>query len=325
MSEQKFQFTIDSSDLEQFKRLDQFLTSKIIKSSRSFIKLLFEEGHITATVQRGKKIELKKMPATGTIIEVIIPAPRKTETKAENIPLEIIFEDEHLMFINKSAGIVTHPAPGNYEGTLVNAILYHCKDLKGIGNELRPGIVHRLDKGTSGVMVVAKSNECLEKLVNLFSTHNIERRYEALVLGDKFPSGGTLESTIGRHPKNRLKMTANLKNGKNAITHYKVLENFEKLSLFELKLETGRTHQIRVHINQLLHSSILCDPLYGNPKEHLQRIGPEFKKIIEGYPHPFLHAKILGLKHPISGEDLFFEVPPPPIWNDLLIALRGQT
>ena len=306
--------TVGPEDVESFKRLDQFLSNKLPDISRSFIKDLFNKGHIKSDV----KIELKRMPAQGTEVIVTIPPPRAADAIAQDIPLEIVFEDEHLLFINKPAGMVVHPAPGNYDGTLVNAILHHCPDLKGIGDQKRPGIVHRLDKGTSGVMVVAKTQKCHEGLVKLFSTHDIERIYHALVMGIKIPESGKLESTIGRHPQNRLKMAANVRNGKDAITYYKVLNYYDKFSHLELKLETGRTHQIRVHLSQLLHRPILCDPLYANPNEHLNRLGHEYKKIIKDYPYPFLHARVLGLTHPITGEKLHFEVEPPQEFKEVL-------
>ncbi|EQC45503.1 RluA family pseudouridine synthase [Bacteriovorax sp. Seq25_V] len=314
------EISITEDDIKNYKRLDQFLSEKITDTSRSFLKDLFEKGQITATT----KIELKKMPKVATTVSVTIPPPRPADAEPQNIPLEIIFEDEHLVFVNKPAGMVTHPAPGNYDGTLVNAILYHCKDIKGVGDQKRPGIVHRLDKGTSGIMVVAKTQKCHEGLVKLFSTHDIDRYYEAIVMGNTLPIGGKLESTIGRHPTNRLKMAANVRGGKEAITHYKVLDYFNNLSHVELKLETGRTHQIRVHLSSLLNRAILCDPIYGNPKQHIQRVSPEISNIICEYEYPFLHAKILGLVHPITGEKLFFEVEPPQIFKDVLKLAREQ-
>ena len=306
---------VTAEDHSKFRRLDQFLSHHIKELSRSNVKDLFLKDKITSTHE---KIELKKLPPIDTLVTVSIPPPRDADAKAQNIPLEIVYEDEHLLFVNKPAGMVTHPAPGNYEGTLVNAILYHCKDLKGVGDQKRPGIVHRLDKGTSGIMVVAKTRECHEGLVNLFASHDIERIYHAIVMGDHHPIGGLVDASIGRHPQNRLKMAANVKNSKNAITHYKVLEYFKKHSLFELKLETGRTHQIRVHLSQIMRSPILCDPTYGNPKEHIARIGNEYKDILDGYPHPLLHAKVLGLIHPITKEELRFEVDYPDTFKGVL-------
>ncbi|EQC51826.1 pseudouridine synthase [Bacteriovorax sp. DB6_IX] len=216
---------VKDEDKNQFKRLDQFLAHHLKDHSRSFIKDLFLKGQITSET----KLEIKRLPAVGTEIKIEIPPPRDPDAQAENIPLEIIYEDEHLVFVNKPAGMVTHPAPGNYTGTLVNAILHHCPDLQGVGDQRRPGIVHRLDKGTSGIMVVAKNQKCHDGLVKLFSTHDIDRVYEALVMGTRIEASGRLESTIGRHPQNRLKMAANVKVGKNAITYYKALGSTKNL------------------------------------------------------------------------------------------------
>lgn len=316
-------FTITKEHLNTFKRLDAFLADQMGEFSRNLIKKFFLDGKITCT-DPSVKVELKKMPPEGSTILFEIPPPKAVDIEPQDIPLEILFEDEHLIIINKRAGLVVHPAPGNPDKTLVNAILFHCPDLKGIGNEKRPGIVHRLDKGTSGVMVVAKTQTCHEGLVNLFSTHDIERYYEAIVLGSKIQDNQTIQSTIGRSPHNRLKMAANVKNGKNAITHLKVLEYFDKFSHVQLKLETGRTHQIRVHLSQILNTPILNDPLYGRSKEETYFYNNKMKGILSNYEYPFLHAKILGFKHPITKKDLFFETNPPEIFQKVLLSLKGK-
>jgi 23S rRNA pseudouridine1911/1915/1917 synthase len=319
--------TITNEDRETYKRLDQYLTEKAPGHSRTFLKNLFQKDQIVVredSPHPGLKLELKKMPPANTIIEILVPPPMVATAEPENIPLEILFEDEHLIFINKPAGMVTHPAPGNYTGTLVNAILYHCKDLKGIGDQKRPGIVHRLDKGTSGVMVVAKTQACHEGLVLLFSTHNIERVYEALVIKNRCQSYGTIETLLGRDPHNRLKMKNSGTRGKKAITHYNVLEIFDRHLHMEFKLETGRTHQIRVHTADVLKMPIICDSTYSSKNEHMMKLGQSYKDLIGDYPHPFLHAKILGLIHPITGEKLHFEVPPPKLFLDVL-ELSRQT
>ena len=314
---------IKSEDKSSFKRLDQFLASKVDHLSRNFLKSLFEKGMISGSRNGDDvKIALKKMPEEGVEIHIQVPPPLPSTAEAEDIPLEILFEDEHLVIVNKPAGMVTHPAPGNQTGTLVNAILHHCTDLKGVGDQIRPGIVHRLDKGTSGVMVVAKDQKTHEGLVLLFSTHDIERRYQALVITSQLPVGGTLKSTIGRHPQNRLKMAINVPRGKEAITHYKTLESFENMFHVELKLETGRTHQIRVHLASILKASILCDQTYGNPAQQLKRISHELVQIIDDYPYPFLHAKVLGFVHPITGEKLYFEQDPPQIFKQILEKVK---
>ncbi len=320
MNDKTIQITITDEDINNYKRLDAFLADKIEGLSRTLIKKLANDGHLTSD----DKFELKKMPKSGTTLVFSPPEIQDTELMAEDIPLEILFEDEFLIILNKPAGIVVHPAPGNYTGTLVNAILFHCKDLKGIGNEKRPGIVHRLDKGTSGIMVVAKEQKTHEGLVDLFSKHDIERKYEAICLGSRLPQKQTLESLIGRHPNNRLKMTTNISNGKKAITHMSVLEEFERFTHVELKLETGRTHQIRVHLSELLNSPILNDPTYGRTKEEQRFFNKPLKDLIAPYEHPFLHAKVLGFIHPITKQKLHFRQEPPKIFTDTIELLRDS-
>lgn len=314
--EQNFNLIITNEDREEFKRLDVYLAKKLPQFSRSTIKRLFESEDISSEI----KLSLNKMPVAGTEIEIEVPPPAPSDLVPENIPLEILFEDQHLMIINKPAGLVVHPAPGHYTGTLVNAVLYHCPDLKGIGAEKRPGIVHRLDMGTSGVMVVAKDQQTHEGLVNLFSVHDIERRYEALVSGSPLTMEGTIKTTIGRSPNNRQKMAANVKHGKNAVTHYKTLQKFKYGTHMELKLETGRTHQIRVHLSQILHAPIFCDPVYGGGDSHLRKLPEEIRKELLGYPYQLLHAKELGFIHPITKEKLHFVTAPPPIFQKALEA-----
>lgn len=316
------EFQITKDDLEQFNRLDAFLAAKVSDLSRSLIKKLFQKGHIMTA--NDTKLELKKMPSENTVVLFELPDAQDVDIPAQNIPLEILFEDEHLIVLNKSAGMVVHPAPGNWDGTLVNAILHHCPNLKGIGNEKRPGIVHRLDKGTSGVMVVAKTQKCHEGLVKLFSKHDIDRFYEAIILGTRIEPEMTLESTIGRSPHNRLKMASNVKNGKEAITHMKVLKFFKRFSHVELKLETGRTHQIRVHLSQLLNSPILNDHLYARVREEQLNHTTSMKSLLKNYEYPLLHAKVLGFTHPITNEKLFFEQSPPSIFENLLEVLEVE-
>lgn len=313
---ENFELCVSNEDKEAFKRLDVYLVAKLPQFSRSTIKKLFEDEEISSDI----KLSLNKMPPAGTVIEIEVPPPIPSDLIAENIPLEILFEDQHLIIINKPAGLVVHPAPGHYTGTLVNAILYHCPDLKGIGSEKRPGIVHRLDRGTSGVMVVAKDQKTHEGLVNLFSVHDIERRYEALIVGKPRTFSGTITTTLGRHPTNRLKMAANVKNGKKAITHYQTLQSNERATHMEFKLETGRTHQIRVHASQMLQTPIFCDPVYGAGSSHINKLPVALKELLTDYPYQLLHAKELGFIHPITGEKLHFKTEPPQIFKDALEA-----
>jgi len=316
-------FVVSELDRDQFKRLDQLICAKFSDLSRNTVKALFEKNLITSE-NKDLKIELKKVPAIGSSIRIEKPAPVVSKIKPQNLPLDILFEDEHLIIINKKAGMVVHPAPGHFEGTLVNAILYHCDDLTGVGDELRPGIVHRLDKGTSGVMVVAKNHKCHQGLIQLFSEHDIKREYECIVVTRKLAAGGTLDAPIGRHPQNRLKMAANVKSGKVAKTFYNVLDSFNHSFHVKCKLETGRTHQIRVHLSSLLRAPILNDYLYSRPSDHKNRLGDLVRDIIGEYSHPFLHARTLGFVHPITKEELLFEQEPPEIFIKVLEALKNS-
>ena len=320
---ESLQIEVRAEDRVEFKRLDQFLAAKLDHFSRTTIKTLFTQELISfddhSPIQG--KLELKKMPQEGAIIEIQIPPPIESSLEPENIPLEKLFEDEHLVVIVKPQGLVTHPAPGHYTGTLVHAILFHCPDLKGVGEVRRPGIVHRLDKGTSGVMVVAKTNQAHEGLVNLFATHDIHRRYECLCLGHLAKLEGKLESTIGRHPQNRKKMAADVR-GKKAITHFKRLAVYGDINHVECTLETGRTHQIRVHLSQLLNCPILMDELYGDPRRHLKHLPAQLAALLKETPHPFLHAKELGFVHPITKEKLFFSSPAPELFQTVLEKLK---
>lgn len=311
---------ITAQDCEEFKRLDAYLAAKIPDYSRNLIKKMFLEGKFTST----SKIELKKMPKPETEVVFLIPEIIDTGIEPQDIPLNILFEDEYLMVIDKPAGLVVHPAPGNPDGTLVNAILFHCKDLQGIGNENRPGIVHRLDKGTSGVMVVAKERKTHEGLVDLFSQHDIERKYEAIALGKRLPEERKMESMIGRNQNNRLKMTTKVIQGKKAITFLKTTEVFERFTHVELQLETGRTHQIRVHLAEILNAPILNDKTYGKEKEERTLMSFATRRLLKNYEHPFLHAKVLGFIHPITKEKLRFEQEPPALFQEVLQQLRSE-
>lgn len=320
LEEPLLELVITAEDHTQYPRLDHFLAAKVPGYSRNFLKNLFENDLIYAEDDR--KIALKKLPPIGTKIIIEIPPPIDGVAQAENLPLEILFEDEYLVIVNKAAGMVTHPAPGNYTGTLVNAILHHCPDLKGIGNVKRPGIVHRLDKGTSGVMVVAKTQETHEKLVTLFSKHDLTRIYECITFPVPNKLSGKLESTIGRSPTNRLKMSVGGKAGKRAVTHFRTLRTFGKHAHVECKLETGRTHQIRVHLSQMLNAPIFNDELYANVPQQKKLTSAQTLEIMGDYAYPFLHAKVLSFVHPITQKLLEFNVAPPDIFQKVLASLQ---
>ncbi|GAB6170349.1 RluA family pseudouridine synthase [Clostridium carnis] len=287
-------------------RLDKYLTIVIEGKSRSFIQGLMGSGNILVN-----KCEVKSnyKIRKDDIISIIMPEPEVLDIKAEEIPLNIIYEDEDVAVINKPQGMVVHPAPGNYTGTLVNAILYHCKDLSGINGVIRPGIVHRIDKDTSGILVIAKNDEAHNNLAIQFKDHSIKREYYALVEGKFNKLEGTIDKPLGRHKKERLKM-AIIDDGKRAVTHYEVLEQYNNgTSLVKCKLETGRTHQIRVHMASIGHP-LVGDPLYGLKKQKFKLNGQ------------VLHAKTLGFIHPRTKEYMEFDSELPKYYNELLQNLR---
>ena len=309
------QIEIQGEDTEQFQRLDQFLASKL-QLSRMTIKRLFEAQKITANFP----LKLNKMPPVKSMVLANLPPPAPSFLEPSSPQhLDILYEDNDLIFLNKMAGMVVYPAPGHHRGTLLNALLGHCPSLRGREGDPRPGIVHRLDKGTSGVMVVAKTPTAQEKLINLFAVHDLQRVYLALAqLGEEIPVAGKIEGLISRHPKNRLRMSSRVRHGKRAVTHYRVVQRYSSFQLLELELETGRTHQIRAHLSEQLKIPILCDPLYGNPKQQRQNLDERAQKILARYEYPLLHAQKLGLKHPITQEYMEFQVPPPSPFKEMV-------
>lgn len=264
---------------------------------------------------------MSKIPFPGTEITIQLPLPQDYALKPENIALEILYEDSDIIFINKPAGMVVHPAAGHWQGTLVHALLYHFPNIFNIGHENRPGIVHRLDKGTSGVMVVAKTQMAMQNLVTTFQAHNLKRQYIALAMGRPSVPTGTIKTFFGRSTQDRKKMSCSLKTGKEAITHYRLLQYVAPLAHYELTLETGRTHQIRVHLSQALKTPILLDDLYSNPVQQKKKLSSEILRIIDNYAYPLLHAQFLGLHHPITGNWMEFSVPAPSPFLDLLRLL----
>lgn len=275
-------------------RLDIFL-AEVMEASRSYVQSLVKDGAVMVGPKVGKSN--LKLSAAQEII-VTIPDPEVTEVLPENIPLDILFEDHDIIILNKARGMVVHPAVGNYTGTLVNALLYHCKDLSGINGEIRPGIVHRLDKDTSGVMMAAKNDAAHMGLAEQVKEHSAKRRYIALVQGNIVEEKGTIKAPIGRHPKDRMKMAVVFDNSKDATTHFKVLERYGKHTLIECELETGRTHQIRVHMAYIGYP-VVNDPFYGFRKMDFPIVGQA------------LHSSTLDVKHPITGEAMHFEAPLP--------------
>ncbi|MCL2571473.1 MAG: RluA family pseudouridine synthase [Defluviitaleaceae bacterium] len=286
------------------KRIDILLTEKIEGLSRNNAQRLLEDGQVTIGGQPIKKNARLKL---GDIVVCIVPSPAPYTAVAEDIPLDIIYEDNDIIVINKPRGLVVHPAAGHFNGTLVNALLHHCgESLSGIGGVQRPGIVHRLDKDTSGLMVVAKNDEAHQGLSNQLSSRKMGRVYQALCVGRIKSDNQRIDIPIGRHPKDRKKMAV-ITTGKSreAVTNISVLERFSRFTLIEARLETGRTHQIRVHLSYLGHP-VLGDPLYGPKKQPL------------GLESQILHAKALSLVHPITGETMNFETPLPDYFTEAL-------
>ena len=284
-------------------RLDVFLSEKLALT-RSSVQKLIESGNVTVNgTIPGKSYKLK----SDEKIAVVIPEPEPLSVEAENIPLDILFEDEYLLVVNKPKNMVVHPAPGNYSGTLVNALMYHCKEsLSGINSVLRPGIVHRIDKDTSGLLIVAKNDIAHQHLAAQIKEHSFTREYEAVVVGNVKNSEGDIELPIGRHPVNRKQMAVTYKNSKPAKTHYQVLERADGLSHIRLKLFTGRTHQIRVHMSYLGHP-VAGDLVYG-------RSGAKYKEL----GGQCLHAKKIGFIHPKTNEYMEFESELPQYFKDFL-------
>lgn len=297
-------FIVEVLENEVDLRIDKLLASKIADLSRSFIQGLFEAENIRVN---GKKVKSKYKVKLNDKIELDIPEPEELKVEPEEIDLEIVYEDSDVIVINKPQGMVVHPAPGNYSGTLVNALLFHCKDLSGINGVIRPGIVHRIDKDTSGVIVAAKNDNAHNNLAEQFKEHSIKREYYALVEGRIKKESGTIDAPIGRHPNDRLKFEV-VKGGKHAVTHYEVIDVFSGYTLVKCILETGRTHQIRVHMSFIGHP-LVGDPVYGIKKQRFQLRGQ------------MLHAKKLGFIHPSKGEYMEFDSELPEYFKNILNKL----
>ena len=295
-------------DVDAGKRLDSFLAEKNTANyTRSFIGKMIEENLV---LYNGKPSKASTKIKTGDKIELFEKEPEPLAVKGEEIPLEIVYEDDDLMVINKPRGMVVHPAPGHTSGTLVNAVLSHAgESLSSINGVLRPGIVHRIDKDTSGLILVCKNDFSHKALAKQLEEHSITRRYHAICSGRLKEEQGTVSAPIGRDEKNRKQQAINYKHGKEAITHYRLLENLQNASLLECRLETGRTHQIRVHMKSIGHP-LLGDPLYG-PKKNLYAIKGQA-----------LHAMVLGFVHPRSGEYMEFSADYPEDFQKLLNKLR---
>lgn len=290
-------------------RLDKFISTQYDELSRSYIQKLLSDGYIFVNE---KTVKASYIVNEGDNIRLIVPDSIIPDIVPENIPLDIVYEDNDIIIVNKPKNMVVHPAAGNYSGTLVNALMYHCKDdLSGINGCLRPGIVHRIDKDTTGLLVVCKNDNSHRNVAEQLKNHSITRRYEAICIGSLKEDEGVVDASIGRSVNDRKKMAINQRNGKNAVTHYKVLERFNKFSHISCVLETGRTHQIRVHMSSIGHP-LLGDETYGG-------IRPEFPNL----NGQCLHAGVLGLIHPATNEYMEFSAPLPEYFEKLLGILRN--
>jgi 23S rRNA pseudouridine1911/1915/1917 synthase len=297
--------------------------------SRSQVQRLIEEGQVSSD---GIVVKTNAKFRPGARIEIRFPPPTPTELIPEERDLEILFEDEHLLVLNKPPRLTVHPSATQREGTLVHALLHHVKNLSGIGGELRPGIVHRIDKNTSGALVITKTDQAHRKLVEVFSKHEIERVYWAFCYGTPKTKQSTITGLLGRNPTERKKMAVlepGTHGGRKAVTHYKVIEEYSTqkqkpfASFLEITLETGRTHQIRVHLTSVSHS-VLGDPLYGMPSENQPKwkaLPESVREAISELPGQALHARVLGFTHPVTGEKLRFEAEPPVEFKKLASAL----
>ncbi len=302
------EYNIDASEEWIDKRIDKMLSEYFADYSRSFLKKLFDDGLITVN---NKSVKPSYKVKSADMIDISVPDPVNIDIAPENIPLDIIYEDDDIILVNKPKGMVVHPAPGHYGGTLVNGLMYHFGDsLSGINGEFRPGIVHRIDMDTTGVLVVCKNDSAHRSLSEQLHEHSITRKYYAIVHGNIQQNEGTVDAPIGRSPKDRKKMAVNTRNGRRAVTHYRVLERFGgRYTYIECQLETGRTHQIRVHMASIGHP-ILGDDVYGPKKCPFKLQGQT------------LHAGVLGFIHPSTGEYIEFKADLPEYFKELLVKLR---
>ncbi|HNR30631.1 MAG TPA: RluA family pseudouridine synthase [Candidatus Hydrogenedentes bacterium] len=304
-------------------RLDVFLAEVIEDASRTFVKKLIKDGRVAVNGQACLKPA--RTMTRGEQVAARIPPPPQIRLEPEDIPLEILHEDADIVVVNKPSGLVVHPAPGHYGGTLVNAILHHCPDFQRPGGDpVRPGIVHRLDQYTSGVMVVAKTPRAHASLGEQAAGHRFDRRYLALVRGEFREQRGRIDATIGRSTADRKRMTVTGIRGKDAVTNFEVLERFGVASLVALQLETGRTHQIRVHL-RFAGRPVLGDPVYGVADFRDWRVPPETRRALDALEGQALHAELLGIDHPGTGEHMTFTAPPPADFLRALAALRAET
>ena len=299
-------FTVENQEGE---RIDRYLSEEMEDRSRSYIQKLIKDQYV---IVHQKPVKANYRLSLGDMVEITLPEAKEPDIIPENIPLDILYEDQDIIIVNKPKQMVVHPAPGHYSGTLVNALMYHCgQELSGINGTMRPGIVHRIDMDTTGSLIVCKNDMAHQSLSEQLKVHSIKRVYVAIVHGNIKEDNGTVNAPIGRHPTERKKMSIHTKNGRNAITHYKVLERFGEYTYIQCALETGRTHQIRVHLASIGHP-LVGDQVYGPRKCPFPKLQGQT-----------LHAKTLGIIHPRTGEYLEINAPLPDYFIELLDRLRN--
>ena len=299
-------FTVENQEGD---RIDRYLSEEMEDRSRSYIQKLIKDQYV---IVNQKPVKANYRLSLGDMVEITLPEAKEPDIIPENIPLDILYEDQDIIIVNKPKQMVVHPAPGHYSGTLVNALMYHCgQELSGINGTMRPGIVHRIDMDTTGSLIVCKNDMAHQSLSEQLKIHSIKRVYVAIVHGNIKEDNGTVNSPIGRHPTERKKMSIHTKNGRNAITHYKVLERFGEYTYIQCELETGRTHQIRVHMSSIGHP-LVGDQVYGPRKCPFPKLQGQT-----------LHAKTLGIIHPRTGEYLEINAPLPDYFIELLDRLRN--
>ena len=304
------QISLQADETYMDERLDKFLSAMLPDQSRSYLQKIIKDGNVLVN---GEPKKSSYRLEDGDEVTADLPELKSPDIEPENIPLDILYEDDSILMVNKPKGMVVHPSAGHYTGTLVNAVLWHCQgQLSGINGVSRPGIVHRIDKDTTGVLVVCKNDATHNAVAAQLKEHSITRKYRAIVHGVIKEDEGTVDAPIGRHPTERKKMASGVKNGKRAVTHYRVLERFQGYTYVECQLETGRTHQIRVHMASI-HHPLLGDTVYGPAKDSHH---------LEGQT---LHAMVLGLIHPVTGEYLEVEAPLPEYFENLLKKFRAMS
>ena len=300
-------YTLTTELCDEGLRLDRFLSEELEDHSRSFLQKLIKEGLVTVD---GKPVKANYRLSAGQQVSVQVREPEEVNIEPQEMPLDILYEDGDVCIVNKPKGMVVHPAAGHYRDTLVNGIMYHCQDsLSGINGSLRPGIVHRIDKDTTGALIICKNDKAHSCIAEQLKEHSITRRYRAIIIGNLSEDESTVDAPIGRHPTQRKKMAVNRNNGKRAVTHYRVLARFRGYTYIECRLETGRTHQIRVHMASIGHP-LLGDTVYGPAKQAYPSL--------EGQT---LHAMVIGFVHPTTGAYMEFEAPLPAYFAELLQKL----